>query len=78
MDIEYLLVLQDFREGAGQFLRELFMKMTFLTDKETSIVILLVHQQGVRKLAVARMERQQAHKRISQGDCVCLQTVDSS
>ena len=43
MDIEYLLVPQDFREGAGQFLRELFMKMTFLTDKETSIVILLVH-----------------------------------
>lgn len=42
MDIEYLLVLQDFREGAGQFLRELFMKMTFLTDKETSIVIVAI------------------------------------
>jgi hypothetical protein len=28
MDIEYLLVLRDFREGAGQFLRELFMKLT--------------------------------------------------
>ena len=42
MDIEYLLILQDFREGAGQFLRELFMKMTFLTDKETSIVIVAI------------------------------------
>ena len=42
MDIEYLLALQDFREGAGQLFREFFMKMTFLTDKETSIAIVAI------------------------------------
>ena len=39
MDIDILLALQSFREGPGQFLHDFFMKMTFLTDKETSIVI---------------------------------------
>lgn len=42
MDIDYLLALQGFREGAGQIFRDFFMKMTFLSDKETSIVIVAI------------------------------------
>ncbi len=42
MDMEYLLVLQQFREGMGQAFRDFFMQMSFLTDKETSIVIVAI------------------------------------
>ncbi len=42
MDIEYLLVLQQFREGPGQFLRDFLLQMTDLTDKSTDIVIVAI------------------------------------
>ena len=42
MDIDILLALQDFRNGAGAFLADFLSKMTFLGELNTVIVILAV------------------------------------
>ena len=42
MDIEILLGLQRFREGAGSVLTEFFQKMTFLGELSTTLVILAI------------------------------------
>lgn len=42
MDIDILLALQQFREGAGSFLTEFFAKMTFFGELPTVIVIMAV------------------------------------
>lgn len=42
MDIDILLALQQFREGAGSFLTEFFAKMTFFGELPTAIVIMAV------------------------------------
>lgn len=39
MDINYLLALQSFRDGAGAFLAEFFEKMTFYGENNTIIII---------------------------------------
>ena len=42
MDIDILLALQEFRNGAGSFLTEFFSKMTFLGEINTAIVIMAI------------------------------------
>lgn len=42
MDINYLLALQNFRDGAGAVLAEFFLKMTFLTESNSVIIILSI------------------------------------
>ena len=42
MDIDILLGLQDFRNGAGSFLAEFLKKMTFLGELNTTLVLLAV------------------------------------
>ncbi len=42
MDMEYLLALQQFREGAGHVFTEFFEQMSFLSDKGTVIVIVAI------------------------------------
>lgn len=42
MDIDILLALQQFREGAGSFLTDFFSKMTFFGELSTVIVIMAV------------------------------------
>lgn len=42
MDIDILLALQEFRDGAGSFLTEFFSKMTFLGEINTAIVIMAI------------------------------------
>ena len=39
MDIEILLILQQFREGAGQILEEFLFRMTYLADKNNVIIL---------------------------------------
>lgn len=42
MDMEFLLILQQFREGAGKVLSEFLTKMTFLGELNTVLVIMAV------------------------------------
>lgn len=42
MDINILLTLQEFRDGAGECFAEFFSEMTFLGEKSTSIVIIAI------------------------------------
>ena len=49
MDIQILLMLQDFRNGAGAFLAEFMSKMTFFGDLNTVIVIMAIIYWGVSK-----------------------------
>ena len=42
MDMEFLLILQQFREGAGKVLSEFLAKMTFLGELNTVLVIMAV------------------------------------
>ena len=42
MDIEILLALQEFRNGAGAFLVDFLAKMTFLGELNTALVIMSV------------------------------------
>ena len=49
MDINYLLALQDFRNGVGGFLTDFFCKMTFLGELNTVIVIMAIIYWSVSK-----------------------------
>ena len=49
MDINILLILQDFRNGAGAFLAEFLSKMTFLGELNTVIVIMAIIYWSVSK-----------------------------
>lgn len=49
MDISYLLFLQKFREGAGSFLTDFFLKMTFFGELNTVLIILAVIYWGISK-----------------------------
>jgi len=49
MDINILLMLQDFRNGAGAFLAEFLSKMTFLGELTTAIVIMAIIYWSVSK-----------------------------
>lgn len=49
MDIDILLALQDFRNGAGAFLADFLSKMTFLGELTTSIVIMAIIYWAVSK-----------------------------
>ncbi len=49
MDIDILLALQQFREGAGSFLTDFFAKMTFLGELNTVIVIMALVYWSVSK-----------------------------
>ena len=49
MDIEILLFLQQFREGAGAFLSDFFLKMTFLGELNTVLVIMAIIYWSVSK-----------------------------
>ena len=49
MDINILLALQQFREGAGSFLADFLLKMTFLGELNTVLVIMAVLYWGVSK-----------------------------
>ena len=49
MDIDILLALQEFRNGAGSFLTEFFSKMTFLGEINTAIVIMAILYWSVSK-----------------------------
>jgi len=49
MDINILLALQDFRNGAGAFLADFMSKMTFLGELNTVIVIMAIIYWGVSK-----------------------------
>ena len=42
MDINILFALQEFRNGAGEFLAEFLSKMTFLGEKSTVLVIMAI------------------------------------
>ena len=42
MDIDILLILQEFRNGAGSFLADFLSKMTFLGELNTVLVIMAV------------------------------------
>ena len=42
MDISILLALQDFRNGVGSFLTDFFVKMTFLGELNSAIVIMAI------------------------------------
>ena len=49
MDINILLALQDFRNGAGAFLADFLSKMTFLGELNTAIVIMAIIYWAVSK-----------------------------
>ena len=49
MDIEILLALQRFREGAGGILTEFLQKMTFLGELTTALVVMAIVYWGVNK-----------------------------
>ncbi len=49
MDISYLLALQDFRDGAGSFLADFFLKMTYFGELNTIIIILAIIYWAVNK-----------------------------
>ena len=49
MDIRIMLLLQDFRNGAGAFLADFFSKMTFLGELNTVIVIMAIIYWAVSK-----------------------------
>ena len=49
MDIDILLFLQDFRNGAGGFLTDFLSKMTFLTELNSVIVIMAILYWSVNK-----------------------------
>ena len=49
MDIDILLLLQDFRNGAGGFLTEFLAKMTFLGELNSAIVIMAILYWSVSK-----------------------------
>jgi len=49
MDISILLLLQDFRNGAGAFLADFLSKMTFLGELNTVIVVMAIIYWGVSK-----------------------------
>lgn len=49
MDISILLALQDFRNGAGSFLTDFFVKMTYLGELNTAIVIMALIYWSVSK-----------------------------
>ena len=49
MDINILLVLQDFRNGAGAFLSDFFSKMTFLGELTTAMVLMAIIYWSVSK-----------------------------
>ena len=49
MDIDILLALQEFRNGAGSFMTEFFSKMTFLGEINTAIVIMAILYWSVSK-----------------------------
>ena len=49
MDIEILLALQQFREGAGGFLTDFLQKMTFLGELNTVLVIMAIIYWSVNK-----------------------------
>lgn len=49
MDMNILLALQDFRNGAGSFLTDFFVKMTFLGELNTVIVIMALIYWSVSK-----------------------------
>ena len=49
MDIDILLALQEFRNGAGSFLTDFFSKMTFLGELNTAIVIMAILYWSVSK-----------------------------
>ncbi len=49
MDIDILLILQEFRNGAGSFLAEFLSKMTFLGELNTVLVIMAVIYWSVSK-----------------------------
>ena len=42
MDIDILLILQEFRNGIGAILADFFSKMTFMGELSTVIVIMAV------------------------------------
>ena len=39
MDIDILLILQQFREGVGAFLTDFFLKMSFLGEMDVVLII---------------------------------------
>ena len=49
MDINILLALQDFRNGAGAFLADFFSKMTFLGELTTAMVLMAIVYWSVSK-----------------------------
>ena len=49
MDIDILLVLQEFRNGAGAFLADFLSKMTFLGELNTVIVVMAVIYWAISK-----------------------------
>ena len=49
MDIDILLILQEFRNGAGSFLADFLSKMTFLGELNTVLVIMAVIYWSVSK-----------------------------
>jgi hypothetical protein len=49
MDINILLALQDFRNGAGAFLSDFFSKMTFLGELTTAMVLMAIIYWSVSK-----------------------------
>jgi len=49
MDISILLILQDFRNGAGAFLADFLSKMTFLGELNTVIVVMAIIYWGINK-----------------------------
>ncbi len=49
MDIDILLLLQEFRNGAGGFLTEFLSKMTFLAELNSAIVIMAILYWSISK-----------------------------
>ena len=49
MDISYLLALQEFRDGAGSFLADFFLKMTYLGELNTVVIVLAIIYWAVNK-----------------------------
>ena len=49
MDINILLALQDFRNGAGAFLADFFSKMTFWGELPTAMVLMAIIYWAVSK-----------------------------
>ena len=55
MDMNILLALQDFRNGAGSFLTDFFVKMTFLGELNTVIVIMALIYFAFQKFLGVRL-----------------------